>query len=74
MDGNVVVLVPVISFLEVSAIQLYFLMAVNKVLDHLALERHHKIPHWLEYYPFARFRGGCTSCSFDIYYSIALEW
>ena len=72
MDGNVLGLAPSIHYLLMYVIQLYLLMAVDKGLEPLALERHQKTPHWLDYYPLAPCSGGCTSCSHDLEYSIAL--
>ena len=53
MDGDVMGLLPAIPSLVVSLIQLYLRMGVNKGLGPLALERHWKIPHWIDYYTLA---------------------
>ena len=74
MYSNVLVLSPEIPSLVVPVIHLYFLMAVNKGLEHLSLERHRKISHCFNQYPLAPCRGGFNSCSHYIDYSIALAW
>ena len=60
--------------LVVFVLQLHLLLAMNKGMNPLELERHQKMPHWFEYQPLDPFRSVRISCFHCLEYSIILSW